>query len=111
MNTEPITLSPAHSARLRALHHLVPFYTMDELIENLIFVCSADNYLENMKDDHKGPQLRRIESCANWPREEFFENWDDLVEAVSNIPAYRPEDYPAPPEPTPQNIIPFEVIK
>jgi hypothetical protein len=109
MNTEPVILSPEHSARLRALQHLVPFYTMDELIEELIFAVSPDNYLANMEHDWDGPELGRIKFTLD-RGEEIFTEWDAMVEAAKNIPAYNSADYPAPVT-KPTNIVSFEIIK
>jgi hypothetical protein len=115
MNTEPITLSPEHSSRLRALHHLVPFLSMDELIEELAFACDPRNCLECLTESmESGSELRRVESLifAENARE-CLGDWDALVESAKSVPAYNPADYPEPepePEPVPSNIVPFKIV-
>lgn len=111
MNTEPITLSENHSRRLRALHHLASFMSLDELIEEIIFSCSPDNILSCINDSlEAGPERRRIEQLIFGNLEECFQGWDDLAERAGDFPAYDPADYPEPVY-TPTNILAFKVIK
>jgi hypothetical protein len=104
MNTECITLSPEHSARLHALHHIAGFLSMDELIHELIFTFSPDNTLDCIKDGlDPGPEQRRIEALLFPVKEDDrINNWDDLIQRASNAPAFDPGDYP---DPQPRNVV------
>jgi hypothetical protein len=82
----------------------MPFMSMDDLMEELLFNCSPDNILDCCRHSFEGPERRRIEKLIFPPigSDPLFESWDNLIERAWDVPAYNPADYP---EPIPENVV------
>lgn len=100
---DPITLSLEHSRRLRAFQHLVPWMTIEEIIEELAFAGAPSDYLEGVHEYFEGEKHRRLTSLI-FPdgKYERMNDWEALLERVKTIPPYDPANYP---EPKPRNVV------
>jgi hypothetical protein len=102
MSTDPITLSPEHSQRLRALAHAVGCLSVEELLIDMVFSQSPKNIIENLFPGQQDvfeftdEENRRIEEA--WILAGDYSDvlgWDEFAEVAEKMPAFDPANYPA----------------